>query len=203
MLSPFPGRASMCEVTASFTTLIGAATWGWQSLTVKEICASVQLYKETKSHFVRVHDSPGLFSKVLCRIFSTKIGVNCVHSGKEWVGHCRAKTGIVQGMKFLFTEVVWVGLTLWTGFLFRWVYFSLLQISFNSSAEILATLLGACDPGLDGLGTRLSANAYLFFVVSAWHFLLSLWDAIFSLLSPLLVSSPVNHFLWVTWVFPL
>lgn len=57
----------------------------------------------------------------------------------------------------------WVGLTLWTGFLFKWVYFSLLQISFNSSAEILATLLGACDPGLDGLWTCLSTNAYLFF----------------------------------------
>lgn len=125
--------------------------------------ASMQLYEETKSHFWRVPDCPGLFSKVLCRIFSIKIGVNCVHSGKEWAGHCRAKIGIVQGMKFLFTDVVWVGLTLWTGFLFKWVYFSLLQISFNSSAEILATLLGACDPGLDGLDIRLSTNAYLFF----------------------------------------
>ena len=160
---------------------------------IRETGASVQLCKETKSHFWRVPDCPGLFSKVLCSIFSIKIGVNCAHSGEEWAGHCRAKIGIVRGMKFLFPDVVWVGLTLWTGFLFKWVYFSLLQISFNSSAEILATLLGACDRELDGLGTCLLTIAYLF----CWSFCLALPALPLGChLSPC-VTSLWFHLLWI------
>lgn len=84
----------------------------------KRMCATMQLYKETESRFLRVPDCAGLFSKVLHRIFSTKIGVNCVPFGKEWAGHSRAKIGIVQRMKFLFTDVVlgWADLMNWISF---------------------------------------------------------------------------------------
>lgn len=87
-----------------------------------------------------------------------------------------------------------LGLTFWTGFLFRWVYFSLLQISSHSSAEIIATFLGAYDPGLDGLWTCLPKNP---FSVSSCH-RRSSCDAVLAFCHHSLFSPTENHFLWVT-----
>lgn len=87
-----------------------------------------------------------------------------------------------------------LGLTFWTGFLFRWVYFSLLQISSHSSAEIIATFLGAYDPGLDGLWTCLPKNP---FSVSSCH-RRSSCDAVLAFCHRSLFSPTENHFLWVT-----
>ena len=83
-LSPFPERLSVYEVTGSFTTPICAVLVKLAIANiVKGTCATTQLYKETESHFLRVPDGAALFSKVLCTIFSTKIGVNCVPFRRE------------------------------------------------------------------------------------------------------------------------
>lgn len=115
----FPERLSVYEVTGGFTTPICAVLVKLAIANiVKGTCATMQPYKETDSHFLRVPDGAALFSKVLCRIFSTKIGVNCVPFGRERVGHCSAKIGIVQRMKFLSTDVAlgWADLMNWISF---------------------------------------------------------------------------------------
>lgn len=159
--------------------------------------------RKQKSHFFRVPDCPGLFSKV-CRIFSTKIDGYCVRVGKAWVGHCGAKIGIVQRMKFLFTEVVlgWADLLNWTSFQMG-VFFliaNFLQFISRDSSHFARSLW----PWFGRLMYSPFDKCLLiyFSVVSAWHFPLSLWDAIFSLCHHSLVSSPMNHFLRGPFSFP-
>lgn len=173
--------------------------------------------RKQRSHFLRVPDCPGLFSEVPCRIFRTKIGVNCVHFGKEWVGHCRAKIGIVRRMKFLFTDVVlgWADLTNWISFqmgVFFLIANFLQFISRNSSH-----FAGSLWPWVGRLRYSPFDKCLFiyFFGLSAWHFPLSPWWPFLALLSgfipykslPLghLSLSPIgesNHFQQQSWKRP-
>lgn len=227
---PFPqlsippvGFMAICSllVFQCRTALCDIASLPWKCLCARSLavslpplCALVKLamvtdmcihaaVQEDKNHiFLRVPDCPGLFSKVLCRIFRTKIGVNCVHFGKEWVGHCRAKIGIVCGMKFLFADVVlgWADLMNWISFqmgVFFLIANFLQFISRNSSH-----FAGSLWPWVG----RLMYSPFdkrLFIFIFFLDFLLDT-----SRFPPgdlfchyFLVSSPTNHFLWVTWVF--
>lgn len=155
-----------------------------------------------KSHFLRVPDCPGLFSKGLCWIFRTKIGVNCMHFGKEWAGHCKARIGIVHRMKFLFTDVVlgWADLMNWISFqmgVFFLIANFLQFISRNSSH-----FAGSLWPWVGRL-MYLPFDKCLFIYLFILEFLLGTSHLPSGDLfcHYCLVSSPMNHFLWVTWVF--
>ena len=83
-LFSFSERLSVSEVTGSLTPPICAVLGklAIANIVKRDVCPQA-VVQERESHFSRVPDSARLFSRVLCRICSTKIGVNCVPFGKE------------------------------------------------------------------------------------------------------------------------
>ena len=162
--------------------------------------------KHDHTFYLRISNCAGLFPKVLCRIFRTKIGVNCAPFRKEWVGHSSAKIGIVQRMKFLFTDVVlgWADLMNWISFQMG-VFFliaNFLQFISRKSSYFAGSLWPWFGWLLYSPFDKCGFIYFYFFLVSAWRFPLPSGLPSLAFCHHSLFSSPVNHFLWVTWVFP-